>query len=223
MKYFALFVLFFFIISCNNNKSVYWCGDHACINKKEKDAYFKKTMVVEIKSEKNIQYKDKSEINKIFEQAKLNEKKRLQKEKFLIKDEKLEEKIHIKSEKALAKQAKIDEKRRIKSEKALAKQAKIDEKRRIKSEIALAKQAKIDEKRLIKEEKKLFKQRKIAEKKLSKNNNSKDQKKMLLEINEKNAVKEIISTELNTFSQIVKKIRQRNLIKDYPDINNLPN
>ena len=205
MKYFALFVLFFFIISCNNNKSVYWCGDHACINKKEKDAYFKKTMVVEIKSEKNIQYKDKSEINKIFEQAKLNEKKRLQKEKFLIKDEKLEEKIHIKSEKALAKQAKIDEKRRIKSE------------------IALAKQAKIDEKRLIKEEKKLFKQRKIAEKKLSKNNNSKDQKKMLLEINEKNAVKEIISTELNTFSQIVKKIRQRNLIKDYPDINNLPN
>jgi len=205
MKYFALFVLFFFIISCNNNKSVYWCGDHACVNKKEKDAYFKKTMVVEIKSEKNIQYKNKSEINKIVEQAKLNEKKRVQKEKFLIKDEKLEEKIHIKSEKALEKQAKIDEKRRIKSEKALAKQAKIDEKKRIK------------------EEKKLFKQRKIAEKKLSKNNNSKDQKKMLLEIDEKNAVKEIINTESNTFSQIVKKIRQKNMIKDYPDINNLPN
>ena len=187
MKYFALFVLFFFIISCNNNKSVYWCGDHACINKKEKDAYFKKTMVVEIKSEKNIQYKDKSEINKIVEQAKLNEKKRMQKEKFLIKDEKLEEKIHIKSEKALAKQAKIDEKRRIK------------------------------------EEKKLFKQRKIAEKKLSKNNISKDQKKMLIDINEKNAVKETINTESNTFSQIVKKIRQKNMVKDYPDINNLPN
>ena len=187
MKYFALFVLFFFIISCNNNKSVYWCGDHACVNKKEKDAYFKKTMVVEIKNEKNIQYKDKSEINKIVKQAKLNEKKRIQKEKSLIIDEKLEEKILIKSEKALAKQAKIDEKKRIK------------------------------------EERKLLKQRKITKNKLLKNNISKNQNKILVKNNVKKALKKTINTESNTFSQIVKKIRQRNMIKDYPDINNLPN
>ena len=29
------------IISCSANKGVYWCGDHSCINKKEKEAYFK--------------------------------------------------------------------------------------------------------------------------------------------------------------------------------------
>ena len=169
MKFYFLFALFFLIISCNNNKSVYWCGDHACVNKKEKDAYFKKTMVVEIKNEKNIQDKDKSEINKIVKQAKLNEKKRMQNEKSLIIDEKLEEKILIKSKKALTKQAKIDEK------------------------------------------------------KLLKNNISKNQNKILVKNNVKKALKKTINTESNTFSQIVKKIRQRNMIKDYPDINNLPN
>ena len=38
---FFLFILFM-IISCSSNKVVYWCGDHPCINKKEKKAYFKK-------------------------------------------------------------------------------------------------------------------------------------------------------------------------------------
>ena len=38
------------MISCTNNKGVYWCGDHPCINKEEKEAYFKKTMIVEVKN-----------------------------------------------------------------------------------------------------------------------------------------------------------------------------
>ena len=40
----------------NDNTGVYWCGDHPCINKKEKEAYFKKNMIVEkrnLKKEKS--------------------------------------------------------------------------------------------------------------------------------------------------------------------------
>ena len=47
------------IVSCANDKSVYWCGDDPCINKKEREAYFKKTMVIEVKKVKN-KKKDKS-------------------------------------------------------------------------------------------------------------------------------------------------------------------
>ena len=66
---FFLFILFilFIIISCSPNRGVYWCGDHPCINKKEKEAYFKKTMIVEVKSSKNKNYKNISEIEKIID------------------------------------------------------------------------------------------------------------------------------------------------------------
>ena len=50
MKKFYYIIIFFVVISCANNKVVYWCGDHPCINKKEREAYFKKTMVVEAKN-----------------------------------------------------------------------------------------------------------------------------------------------------------------------------
>ena len=49
MKYIIILIFSFFLISCSSRKTVYWCGDHACINKKEKEAYFKKTMIVEVK------------------------------------------------------------------------------------------------------------------------------------------------------------------------------
>ena len=65
------------IFSCSTNKNVYWCGDHPCINKKAKEAYFKKTMITEIKDLKNKNYKNDSEIYKIMQQAKLSEKKRI--------------------------------------------------------------------------------------------------------------------------------------------------
>ena len=39
-----------FIFGCSAGKGVYWCGDHPCINKKEKEAYFKKTMIVEVRN-----------------------------------------------------------------------------------------------------------------------------------------------------------------------------
>ena len=37
------------VLNCSNNKTIYWCGDHPCINKKEKEAYFKETMIVEVR------------------------------------------------------------------------------------------------------------------------------------------------------------------------------
>ena len=72
--------LFFFLIISNcsiNNENVYWCGDHACINKKEKEAYFKKTMIVEVKKIKKYTESEKTEIEKITEQARKNERKRI--------------------------------------------------------------------------------------------------------------------------------------------------
>ena len=36
MKYLIFLVFGFLLFSCSNSKSVYWCGDHACINKKER-------------------------------------------------------------------------------------------------------------------------------------------------------------------------------------------
>ena len=63
MRTLLLSTLLFLVISCTN-KSVYWCGDHPCINKKEKEAYFKKTMIVEKRTLDNENYKNNSEIEK---------------------------------------------------------------------------------------------------------------------------------------------------------------
>ena len=77
MKKYSYIALFIFIIACSSNKGVYWCGDHPCINKDEKEAYFKKTMIVEVRNYNKNNIKKDSEIEKILNQAKLNEKKRL--------------------------------------------------------------------------------------------------------------------------------------------------
>ena len=49
MKYLSLIMFIFLFFSCTKNKTVFWCGDHACVNKDEKESYFKKTMTVQIK------------------------------------------------------------------------------------------------------------------------------------------------------------------------------
>ena len=117
MRNLSCLIILFILISCSNSKSVYWCGDHPCINKKEKEAYFKRTMIVEVKDLKKNSYKDKSEVDKLFQQARKSEKRRINKEKQLVKQTKLEEKRRIDKEKQLVKQTKLEEKRRIKEEK----------------------------------------------------------------------------------------------------------
>ena len=116
MKKLLYLLLFIIIISCSNTKKVYWCGDHPCINGKEKEAYFKKTMIVEIRESNKATDKNKSEVAKIMKQAKVDEKKRIKNEKYLAKQIKIEEKMRIKEEKKLAKQVVLDEKKIIKKE-----------------------------------------------------------------------------------------------------------
>ena len=110
MKYLILLIFSLLLFACSNGKRVYWCGDHACINNKEKEAYFKKTMIVEIRELSKQNKKSKSELEIIKKQAGLEQKK------------------EIKNEKELAKQARLDEKRRLKEEKELAKQARLEKK-----------------------------------------------------------------------------------------------
>ena len=123
MKTCLFLSIFFFIISCSSTKSVYWCGDHPCINKNEKEAYFKKNMIVEVRNYNKDDIKKGSEIEKILNQAKLNEKNRKISEKELIKRTKIDEK-------ELIKRIKLDEKKRKKEEKELTKKLKLDEKKR---------------------------------------------------------------------------------------------
>ena len=115
-------IIFFVIISCSNNKIGYWCGDHPCINKKEKEAYFKKTMIVEMKALKKGSFKNNSEIEKIMQQAHIDEKKRILNEKDLAKQVKLEEKRRIQEEKDLTKQTKQDKKKIFKKKNETSKQ-----------------------------------------------------------------------------------------------------
>ena len=134
---FFLFMLLM-IISCSANKGVYWCGDHSCKNKKEKEAYFKKTMIVEIKTSKNKNYKNNSEIEKIMQEAQSKAKKIIKVEKDLAKQTKLEEKMRIKEEKNLAKQIKLEEKMRIKDEKKSSKRKIIvSQKKQLKKKVDL--------------------------------------------------------------------------------------
>ena len=117
-----LFLILLLFGCSNSNKMVYWCGDHPCINNKEKKAYFKKTMTIEMRELSSVKKMSKSEIEKIKEQIKeqdtAEEKKQIENKKYetnveLAKEARLEEKRKIKEEKL-----------RIKEEKKLAKKSK---------------------------------------------------------------------------------------------------
>ena len=92
MKTLLYLIILFIFTSCSTDKDAYWCGDRACINKKEKEAYFKKTMIVEIKNLEKKTSKNSSEIEKIIQQARKGEKKRIKEEKNMAKQAKLKDK-----------------------------------------------------------------------------------------------------------------------------------
>ena len=116
MKTFLYLIILLFLTSCSADKGVYWCGDHSCINKKEKEAYFKKTMIVEIKNLEKKTSENNLEVEKIIQQARKEEKN-------IAKQAKLEEKRKKKEKKNLVKQTKRDEARIIKKEKKKSKQS----------------------------------------------------------------------------------------------------
>ena len=138
-NFFFLFILLL-TISCGSNKGVYWCGDHPCINKKEKEAYFKKNMVVEMRSAKKTDYKNNSEIEQLMQVAEGKEKIRIKNDKSSSKQVKLEEK-------KLAKQTKLDKKQKVKIKKKLStkKIGDNNEKQLVKAEINSSKFSEIVE------------------------------------------------------------------------------
>ena len=205
MKYFII-LLFIILLSCTNKKEVNWCGDHACINNKEKKAYFEKTLITEIK-DLTKQKRKKSNFEIIKEKAGLD----LEKEK----EEEFEDKIKVLSteeQKALAKQLRLEEKQRIKEEKKLTKQSRLDEKK-----IGNEAKAEGDCTKLVKLHEKL--KCKMDEKKANKAKSKKDDSKIKLEasvINEKDMDSSV------EFNELVKKIHKKNLSRSYPDINDIP-
>ena len=205
MKYFFI-LLFIILLSCTNKKEVHWCGDHACINNKEKKAYFEKTLITEIK-DLTKQKRKKSDFEIIKEKAGLD----LDKEK----EEEFEDKIKVLSteeQKALAKQLRLEEKQRIKEEKKLTKQSRLDEKK-----IGNEAKAEGDCTKLVKLHEKL--KCKMDEKKANKAKSKKDDSKIKLEasvINEKDMDSSV------EFNELVKKIHKKNLSRSYPDINDIP-
>ena len=194
MKNYLFLCVFFLIFSCTNNKSVYWCGDHPCINNKEKEAYFKKTMIVEVRELKKESNKDISEFEKLLKQAQVDEKKR------------------IMSEKGLAKQVRLEEKRRIKEEKELAKQVRLEEKRRIEEKKKLSKQARLEEKR---EKNNIWKdEKKLPKKEVSKTKNKETA------INIDMGSTNISSAK---FKDLAERITLKNKFRPFPNINDIPN
>jgi len=197
MKTLLYLIILFIITSCSTDKDSYWCGDHACINNKEKEAYFKKTMIVEIKNLEKKTSKNNSEIAKILQQVQKGEKKRI-KEKNMAKQAKLEDKRKKMEEKNMAKQAKLEDKRKKKEEKNMAKQAKLEDKRKKKEEKYLTKQIEPDEARIIKKE-----------------------KKTSIQSVNINAGIESPATISTSFNKLVEKITKKNIFRPYPDINDI--
>ena len=77
MKYLFFLIFFLLLSACSSGKKVYWCGDHACINNKEKEAYFKKTMIVEMREIGKKKDNEYTELEQIKERARLEERKRI--------------------------------------------------------------------------------------------------------------------------------------------------
>ena len=135
MKIYIFLLIFTFVISCSANKGVYWCGDHACANNKEREAYFKKTMIVEVK---NIDKNNKEKVS--MNEKILNQDKSIKK-KTIISEKKLEEKINIEN------QIEIQEKEMEIREGELEKQIEIYEKKMSKKENELEEEINVSKKK----------------------------------------------------------------------------
>ena len=197
MKYSILLICFLFLMGCSSNKSVYWCGDHQCVNKSEKESYFKKTMIVEVRTLNTKSKIDKTDTEKIMLQT-INESTKITKEK-----------------KNKAKQDRLEEKRIIKEQKELSKQVRLEQKLKIKEEKELEKQARLEKKLRIKEEKKLEKHARLKKKALSKKS-VKDESKSKIKLEPKEFTSDILKNEFNV---LVEKITKRNMFRPYPNIN----
>ena len=146
MKKYIYFIFLIFIISCSSNKGVYWCGDHACANNKEKEAYFKKTMIVEVRNLDKNNKEPTSSNEKILNQTESGIKKKIDEEKELQQEVNLEE-----EEREIEKQIEIQE-QTLKQQNEILEQEMVKEKEILKEETNTKKESlnteKLEEKKL---------------------------------------------------------------------------
>ena len=127
MKFFIFIIILVLINNCSNTKKTYWCGDHPCINKAEKEAYFKKNMTVEVVELSKKNEKEISEIEIIMKDAKKKQKQIIKNEKKRKKNDQLNKKKLTKKErdklknKEKNKQTKINQKKIITNKKKVLK------------------------------------------------------------------------------------------------------
>ena len=188
-----MILLIFFFSSCSNTKTVYWCGDHACASKKEKEAYFKKNMTIEKRVINRKKKEDKSTLDAIMDDQSL--KKNSNSKNLTSKSENGEDSLKL-YKKKLSKEEKLMEKKRIKEAKKLEKQKELKKKNRIK------------------DEKKLKKQKKL--KKVVKSDSNENEILINTKIGTLNFSKD-------DFDDLVKKIVNINKNKPYPNLNDMPN
>jgi len=190
-KYIKLFFLLV-LLSCSSNNEVFWCGDHACINKAEKEEFFQNNMIVEVRKIGEKTNKEYSKVNEIINQGKLNKKNLAVDENGKIKLSKSEKKQRIKDEKQLSRQLLKQKRQRIKDEKKLAKEFKKEEKKRNKNKDVKNKVYSIK------------KTKKVVKKPLINKSN------VVSSVNDKSGLK---------FVDLVKKIKEISYAKSFPDIN----
>ena len=199
MKKFIILIVFFFIINCAQKNTVYWCGDHQCLTKKEKKDYFKKTMIVEVRSDQ-LQSKEKlSKVEIIVDQANIKKDKSII-SKNLQTNVDVDKKIIVKEQKKLIKEAKKLERQRIKEQKKQDRITKKLEREKLKDQKKIEKKT---EEKLLADEKNIKKIQKSKNEKVAKKNDQLDQS--------------------SNFSYFVTSILDRNSKKDYPDVNSIPN
>jgi len=100
----------------DNSKQVYWCGDHACINKKEKKAYFEKNMIVEKRILNKENKLSKSEKDEILKKIREQEKEKYKNKKETKKLAHARKKEASQDEEKLIKRKSIDKKTSIQDE-----------------------------------------------------------------------------------------------------------
>jgi hypothetical protein len=137
----AFFILF---IGCANSNNVFWCGDHACSNKKEKEEYFAKTMIVEIKQKNKKNKKKLSNVEIVEKEYGLNqeEEREIIKNKKISKATQNNQKEQLKREKEIEKQILRDERKKLKKEKKILKEnKKLSKKQKVNKENINAKES----------------------------------------------------------------------------------
>jgi len=92
MRFLFIIVISLILFQCSKEELVYWCGDHKCKNEKERIAYFKKNMVIEMR---NLSQINEDKKKKAKTEAKLEKKKKIKKQKELKKQAKINKKLTL--------------------------------------------------------------------------------------------------------------------------------